>query len=383
MQYIVGIIFGFLLSLTSCEQHRNNNTAGYTIDWNDNSLVCIAESGGYPRIHRLGNGLLMVTYEDRRGNVVVKQSSDEGATWSEPVIVFTRFEYQNEKNNTSCTVNIANPEFISLPDNSIALAVNFRPNKPEVYPFSIALKRSVDEGKTWLDEQVVYKAAPRFNDGCWEPSFLLLPDGTLQLYFANEYPYLHSDEQEISMFTSDNYGVTWSDIATTVCFRAGHRDGMPVPVLNGDEILVAIEDNVSGQFKPYIVQTSVANPWESPVSADSPKRYSALETPLPDTVYAGAPYFIRTENGMFVMSYQTTRNRTSNWELSTMEVVVSDSPADFKNPTYPFNVPLSKEAKWSALADLGNGEIAAVSSTNFNSDKIGVWMIKGKIIQKK
>jgi hypothetical protein len=28
----------------------------------------------------------------------------------------------------------------------------------------------------------------------------------------------------------------------------------------------------------------------------------------------------------------------------------------------------------------GNGEIAAVSSTNFKSDKIGIWMIKGKIV---
>ncbi|HXL00819.1 MAG TPA: exo-alpha-sialidase, partial [Dysgonamonadaceae bacterium] len=94
---------------------------------------------------------------------------------------------------------------------------------------------------------------------------------------------------------------------------------------------------------------------------------------------AGAPYLIRTDGGYYVLSYQTTNNRTSNWELSTMEVVVSDKPSDFISPSQPFVVPLSKEAKWNSLCDLGNGEIAAVSSTNFKFDKIGIWMIKGEI----
>jgi hypothetical protein len=31
---------------------------------------------------------------------------------------------------------------------------------------------------------------------------------------------------------------------------------------------------------------------------------------------------------------------------------------------------------------LGDQTIAAISSTNFNSDQIGVWMIKGKIVRK-
>jgi len=41
---------------------------------------------------------------------------------------------------------------------------------------------------------------------------------------------------------------------------------------------------------------------------------------------------------------------------------------------------LSKEAKWNSLTDLGNNKIAALSSTNFNSKTIGVWLIKGEIM---
>jgi hypothetical protein len=235
---------------------------------------------------------------------------------------------------------------------------------------------------TWSDEEILFRAGTLFCDGCWEPSFLLLPDGTIQIYFANESPYRHSDEQEISMLSSSDNGKTWNGEPITVSFREGYRDGMPVAVHNGTEIYVSIEDNFSGQFKPYIVKSIIRNAWREAVLGESPDRYSALRNPLPDNVYAGAPYLIRTDSNLYLLSYQTTHHRASEWEHSTMEVVVSDQPRDFRNPTYPFDVPLSKEAKWGSLTDLGGNTIAALSSTNFNSDKIGVWMIKGKIVKK-
>ncbi|MDD4009973.1 MAG: exo-alpha-sialidase, partial [Fermentimonas sp.] len=165
-------------------------------------------------------------------------------------------------------------------------------------------------------------------------------------------------------------------------FRQDHRDGMPVGVHDGELVYVVIEDNVSGQFKPWVISSSINNSWEYPILSDSPGRYSALKNNLPDTVYAGAPYIIRTNSGIYLISYHTTENRSSNWELSTMEVVISDKPYDFRNSTQPFDVPLNKEAKWNSLSDLGNNTIAALGSTNFNSEKTGVWMIKGKIVLK-
>jgi len=208
-----------------------------------------------------------------------------------------------------------------------------------------------------------------------------LPDGRIQLYFANENPYRQSNEQEISMIESGDNGLTWSSEITTVSFRAGFRDGMPVPATDGKDIYVAVEDNGNEQFKPFIVKNSIKDNWKEPVLAHSSNRYSALKVPLPSSVYAGAPYLIRTSEGVYVLSFQTTENRTSNWELSTMEVAISDKPSDFISPSQPFTVPLNKEAKWNSLCDLGNREIAAVSSTNFRSDKIGIWMIKGKIVK--
>src|SRR5699024_5943495 len=143
--------------------------------------------------------------------------------------------------------------------------------------------------------------------------------------------------------STDN-GYTWDSEPKTVSFRSGHRDGMPVAIHDGESIYLVIEDNVSGQFKPWLISNPVNNNWESPVLADSPKRYSALKNSLADTVYAGAPYMIRLTNGIYLISYQTTEGRTSNWELSTMEVVLSDKPYEFRNSSQPFEVPLDKEA---------------------------------------
>lgn len=381
MPYTERLIFISILLLifSACQGEKDHNDQYYYIEWDRASLLRIAEEGGYPRLRRLNDGSFLAAYENRQGDVVVKRSSNEGVSWDDPVTAYEKFEFVDPASSASTVVNIANPEIVQLANGDILLASNLRPRKEGLYPFSIALKRSVDKGRTWFQAQILYQAAPFFRDGCWEPSFLILPDGTVQIYFANESPYRNSDEQEISMIRSVDNGYTWSENPTTVSFRQGYRDGMPVAIHDGTNIYLAIEDNLSGQFKPYIIRSAVDSPWVEAVRKDSPYRYSALRSPLPDTVYAGAPYLIRTENNVYVLSYQTTNNRSFDWERSTMEIQVSGVPSDFSNPSQPFIVPLSKEAKWNSLADLGNNTIAALASTNFEGEKIGVWMIKGKI----
>ncbi|MEA5063972.1 MAG: sialidase family protein, partial [Petrimonas sp.] len=200
MPYTERLIFISILLLifSACQGEKDHNDQYYYIEWDRASLLRIAEEGGYPRLRRLNDGSFLAAYENRQGDVVVKRSSNEGVSWDDPVTAYEKFEFVDPASSASTVVNIANPEIVQLANGDILLASNLRPRKEGLYPFSIALKRSVDKGRTWSQAQILYQAAPFFRDGCWEPSFLILPDGTVQIYFANESPYRNSDEQEIS-----------------------------------------------------------------------------------------------------------------------------------------------------------------------------------------
>ena len=55
MQYLERLIFISILLFTtaSCDNSENQNKKDYFIEWDNNSLVCIADEGGYPRLIRM------------------------------------------------------------------------------------------------------------------------------------------------------------------------------------------------------------------------------------------------------------------------------------------------------------------------------------------
>lgn len=385
----------FLLTVFACKAEtpdtQNAPQKGEAIDgirlaWDYSSMQRIAPANGrsldwagYPRVKKTTDGKILVTYETN-GNIEMVQSTNNGTSWSDPVVVFKKHTVSGI-DGESITINKANGEFIELQNGDWVMACNYRPQKDDTAPFSIAVKRSSDKGITWSEPQIIYQAGTRFSDGCWEPALLQLPTGELQVYFANEGPYTQSNEQEISMIASFDNGQIWEQEIKTVSFRAGRRDGMPVPLLLEEEIIVAIEDNNVSTFKPYLIRTSLANNWKTFVDASSTNRTYALKEKLPDDIYAGAPYLVRIPTGEVILSYQTTAHRSNNWELSTMEVAIGDKTGkNFEKRTNPFDVALNKEAKWNALALWDEHTICAASTTNFNSDHCEVWIIKGHII---
>lgn len=377
-KYLIIYFFFFCaFFIMGCSKNKSDfedsQKSSLTINWDNSTLFCIVEKGGYARMHRLYDNRLMIVYEDYDGNLSQKYSSDDGKTWTKAKKIISDFYIEN-----NVKIRVANPEFIQLKNGDLIFGCNFRPTIDDVYPFSIAICKSTDLGITWSEPQRIYSAGQRFTDGCWEPSFLQLPDETVEVYFANESNFTNSNDQEITVMQSIDNGEDWLT-NRRVCYRLNSRDGMPTAVLHKDFIYVAIEDNVNGQFKPYIVKTALSERWDSPVLGESSNRKMAFKTALPNAVYAGAPYLICTDD-YCVLSYQTTGNRGTDWEKSTMEVVVSNSPFEkMSGATRPFDVPINKEAKWNSLTNMGNNKIAAVSSTNFNRDYVGIWMIQGTI----
>jgi hypothetical protein len=77
----------------SCENRENHNEKDYYIEWDNTSLVCISDEGGYPRLIRLNDDSLLAVFENRRGDVVIKKSYDDGLTWNNLIASFEAFNF--------------------------------------------------------------------------------------------------------------------------------------------------------------------------------------------------------------------------------------------------------------------------------------------------
>jgi len=342
------------------------------IEWKSDQPVLIQQDGHYGRIARLDAKTLIACFDWKRA-IHIRRSDDEGKTWQEPVKVA---EW------TSGT--LTNAELLVLKNGEVLSFFNRRPNnrdkdKKDRLPFSIGVCRSKDGGRTWSEPTTIYEAGPEFENGCWEPSALQLPDGEVQVYFANEGPYRKSEEQEISMMRSKDNGVRWGAMEK-ISFRKGSRDGMPVPVLakNGRTIAMAIEDNgMSGTFKPVIIATKLRNNgWrESAADGESSRRWGAMEKPLAPGTYAGAPYLRQLSGGEFVLSFQLAES--GDMKESRMAVSIGSQEArDFAAPTFPFVQDQGRSQLWNSLFIKNDRTVTAVSETSQNGIS-GIWAVDG------
>lgn len=346
---------------------------GSRICW-DYSTQRYVNGGGYARVQLLTTGNLALVYSSG-SDIYFRNSSNKGTTWTSPVTVSSNSLY-----------NYTNAELLELQNGWLLYTWNARPKVEGVNPYKIMCKLSKDKGRTWVSEQNLYTADNIFENGCWEPKALQLPGGEIQVYFANEAPYTSSSEQEISMLSSTDNCENWT-AAKTICFRAGRRDGMPVPVYlkNNKGIAMAIEDNgINGTFKPVIISTT--NNWgNAPVLATSIYRKHALGTKdrLARSIYAGAPYLIQLTNSETLLSIQSTEGRGgSNEVLANMQVYVGDSTANnFTNKSTPFpTLQAEGNALWNSLCQIDDSTVMAVASIANTTNQNGVWTVKGKIV---
>ncbi len=340
------------------------------IEWNPRTLRLLQPGGNYGRIARQRNGELAFVYDQDRA-VWVRLSRDDGKNWGTPVRVAAWPHGL-----------LTNAELLPLRSGALLCLYNARPDPASGRPFAICLARSENGGRNWQPPVTLYEGGATFADGCWEPAGVELPGGEIQVFFANESPYRTSAEQEITLLRSrDGAARTW-ERPETVSFRTGFRDGMPVPLVlqNGRGIAVAIEDNgLSGNFKPAIVFTSLADNWRAGVvPGQSARRWSALRAPLAPPVYAGAPYLRQMPGGETLLSFQ--QSDSGDLKTARMVVCVGDAHArNFDNPTHPFPPGAAAAQLWNALFVKGRRTVSAISTTAFNG-VWGVWSVDGRLV---
>ena len=331
-----------------------------TIEWDKSALVLVHKGGSYARMSRLKDGDILCCFE-HVGKAWVRRSKDNGKTWGEPTLVAK-----------APSGSASNPELLQLANGWVLFFCNERPDDG-IHHFTIQVYVSKDKGRTWQHHSPAYEADTNPHNGCWEPSAIQLPSGEVQLFFANENPYGHSNEQEITLLRSTDNGKTWSK-PQAISFRPGHRDGMPVPCLlrNGKGIVCAIEDNgLTNMFTPAIIHTTLKDNWNQPAAdGDSPRRWQAVNKPV-DAEWGGAPYIRQMPTGETILSFQSSVGR----EWPQMVVYVGDENAkSFGVRSGPFEVPKDKGGWWGSLFIKDDKTVTAISSCNG-----GVWAIDGKI----
>ncbi len=341
----------FLAVSAVCFAEKVEPYKGSRIFWDSSSRKTVISGAGYSRIIKLQDGRLMACAE--KGGIVIAFSTNNGNSWATPIKIVSNY------NN----INMCVPDLIQLTDGTIIVGYNPRPAEPytEDRKFGIRCLRSTDNGATWSEEIFINDASHTFHDGCWEPSFLELPSGELQCYFADEGPYTSSGEQQISMCRSFDKGLTWGK-AEKISFRAGSRDGMPAPILLQDHsaIVVAIEDNGwgYGDFFPTTVRCSLENNWGANdwVSASSPNRHKTLDFAYCPEMAGAAPYLCQLANGETVVSYQSKYGGQAEQK---MWVGVGDSNArNFKALTKPFVEGSSTGIYWNSVAAIDTFVVA-------------------------
>jgi hypothetical protein len=344
----------------------------------DSDMGQFVNSGVYARIKKLSNHNLALVYS-AGPNVYLRIKKEGYSAWGSAI------EVARDVNNQ---YNYTNSELIELANGSLIYTWNARPKEENVNPYKIMLKTSDINGLIWRNEQTVYTAGTNSGTGCWEPALLQLPHGEIQLFFANEAPYTQSNYQNISLLRSFDNGATWSGNPVIVSYRAGKRDGMPVPVYLQDEkgIVLAIEDNgINGTFKPVIVHSGVSDNWTNPVPANSPHRWHALhpDYQLASNIYAGAPYLIQLHNKETVLSVQSGEGRQTPNTLdhANMQVYIGDAEAkNFARKSTPFAaLPERARALWSSVCQINDSTVVAVASIEGLAQNNGIWISTGRI----
>lgn len=350
----------------------STGAAAPAIHWKEDTRQLLQQGGHYARIARVDAKTLLCVFTLKQA-LQFRRSRDDGRTWDEPQAI-ANWE----------PGSLANAEILVLRNGEILTFFNRRPdrNNPAGLPYSVGCCRSSDHGATWSTPVTIYEAGSNFGDGCWEPSALELPDGRVGVWFANENSFRTSDEQEISISFSSDRGSSWAP-AQRFSFRAGHRDGMPVPILSPDakSIWVAIEDNgLNGSFKPVVLASSplTSKGAFSPIDANSPRRRGALADPLPAEAYAGAPYLRAFPGGSLVLSFQYAPG--GNMKDSRMAVSLGKGRSlSFFPPSFPFPSGTTPASQlWNSLFVKNRTTVTAVSETACDG-KAGIWIIDGEV----
>ncbi|MDR1865148.1 MAG: glycoside hydrolase, partial [Bacteroidales bacterium] len=201
--------------------------SGLRIMWDYSSMKQLASKGTSPKMIRASDGSLVAVY-GLEGVAYLTRSTDDGQTWSAAVTLFAKSSHTGKNGDYDITYTelAGQPAIIQLADGDLVAvcAVRYQYTVDNVvteFPAAVRVRRINSTDFSFSSTADVY-----VNLGVEHPSFLLLPDGRLQLYFANgavSQPLVMINStgmaadayvQQIVVIESTDNGQTWTSAVT-------------------------------------------------------------------------------------------------------------------------------------------------------------------------
>ncbi|MBE6640118.1 MAG: exo-alpha-sialidase [Ruminococcaceae bacterium] len=273
---------------------------------NIDSSVTASVAPYYIRIKELSDGSFIMVYNEvKNGDGVRMLTSADGVNWGGYATVFQPTE----------TKKYANPEVIVLANGDLLCCAAWRITPDYLTNNSkggIEIKRSTDNGKTWSEAQNVSTGL------AWEPYFLQLRSGEVQLYWTNTTRYNlpggNNTSTGTALLRSYDNGVTWTGnpkipysgqvVAKQATEYYDHvqfyTDQMPVAVeLQNGTIALALESRLDRDGNCYVTMAYSPDNW----SVNIPKNGEGPADKQENMNRGGGPYLAQFPSGETVLKY--------------------------------------------------------------------------------